>query len=134
LPFPLQREPVREQASVSILVVDDSLTTRTLEKSILEAHGYRVRVAVDGVDALEKLHAETADLIIADIQMPRMDGFGLLQALKKDSRLGSIPIIMVTSVERPEDRERGLALGAGAWIVKRKFDQGELLDAIRQIL
>jgi two-component system, chemotaxis family, sensor kinase CheA len=128
------REPVRTQASFSILVVDDSLTTRTLEKSILEANGYRVRVAVDGIDALEKLRTDKADLIIADIQMPRMDGFGLLQAVKKDPNLERIPVIMVTSVERPEDQERGLALGAGAWIVKRKFDQEELLGAIRQIL
>jgi two-component system, chemotaxis family, sensor kinase CheA len=128
------REPGREKASFSILVVDDSLTTRTLEKSILEAHGYRVQVAVDGLDALEKLRAEKADLVISDIQMPRLDGFGLLQALKKDPGLDRIPVIMVTSVDRPEDQERGLSLGAGAWIVKRKFDQAELLSAIGQVL
>jgi two-component system chemotaxis sensor kinase CheA len=128
------REPKREKASFSILVVDDSLTTRTLEKSILEAHGYRVQVAVDGLDALEKLRAEKADLVISDIQMPRLDGFGLLQALKKDPGLDRIPVIMVTSVDRPEDQARGLSLGAGAWIVKRKFDQAELLSAIGQIL
>jgi two-component system chemotaxis sensor kinase CheA len=128
------REPKREKARFSILVVDDSLTTRTLEKSILEAHGYRVQVAVDGLDALEKLRAEKVDLVISDIQMPRLDGFGLLQALKKDPGLDRIPVIMVTSVDRPEDQERGLSLGAGAWIVKRKFDQAELLSAIGQIL
>ena len=113
----------RERAAISILVVDDSLTTRTLEKSILEAHGYKVLVAVDGLDALEKLRTQTADLVISDIQMPRMDGFGLLQALKKDPRLDRIPVIMVTSLDRPEDQQRGLSLGAGAYIVKRKFDQ-----------
>jgi two-component system chemotaxis sensor kinase CheA len=127
-------EPARKRTNISILVVDDSLTTRTLEKSILEAHGYRVRVAVDGMDALEKLRTQKADLVIADIQMPRLDGFGLLQALKQDPGLAHIPVIMVTSIERPEDQERGLSLGAGAWIVKRKFDQAELLSAIRQIL
>jgi two-component system chemotaxis sensor kinase CheA len=131
LPGPV---PEREKASISILVVDDSLTTRTLEKSILEAHGYKVRVAVDGIDAIEKLRAEKVDLVISDIQMPRLDGFGLLQAMKKDSGLDRIPVIMVTSVDRPEDQERGLSAGAGAWIVKRKFDQAELLAAIRQIL
>jgi two-component system chemotaxis sensor kinase CheA len=120
--------------AASILVVDDSLTTRTLEKSILEAHGYRVRIAVDGVEALDQLSLERADLVIADIEMPRLDGFGLLEAMKKDSRLDSIPVIMVTSLERAEDQQRGLTLGAGAYIVKRKFDQGELLAAIRQIL
>ncbi len=70
-----------------ILVVDDSITSRSLERSILEAHGYRVRVAVDGLEALELLRAEKADLIITDIQMPRMDGFGLVEALKADRRL-----------------------------------------------
>jgi two-component system chemotaxis sensor kinase CheA len=127
-------EPASELAPASILVVDDSMTTRTLEKSILEAHGYRVRVAVDGLEALALLKAEKANLVIADVQMPRMDGFALLEALKKDRNLNQIPVIMVTSLELPEDMERGLSLGADAYIVKRKFDQEELLGAIRQIL
>ena len=128
------RESGREKSAISILVVDDSLTTRTLEKSILEAHGYKVLIAVDGLDALEKMRIQIPDLVISDIQMPRLDGFGLLQALKKDPRLERIPVIMVTSLDRPEDQERGLSLGAGAYIVKRKFDQAELLSAIRQVL
>ena len=115
-------------------MVDDSITSRSLEKSILEAHGYRVRVAVDGLEALELLRAEKADLIITDIQMPRMDGFGLVEALKADSRLKGIPVIIVSSLERPEDQERGLLLGADAYVVKRKFDQTELLEAIRQMI
>jgi two-component system chemotaxis sensor kinase CheA len=132
--FSMPHEPAPEQAILSILVVDDSMTTRMLEKSILEAHGYRVRVAVDGLEALALLRAEKADLVIADIQMPRLDGFGLLEALKKDRNLNQIPVIVVTSLDRLEDQERGLALGADAYIVKQKFDQGELLAAIRQIL
>lgn len=117
-----------------ILVVDDSLTTRTLEKSILEAHGYVVRLAVDGIEALAKLRAEHVDLVISDIQMPRLDGFGLLQAIKNDQALKKVPVILVTSLEAREDRERGLALGADAYVVKRKFDQKELLETIGQIL
>ncbi len=117
-----------------ILVVDDSLTTRTLEKSILEAHGYVVRLAVDGIEALSKLRAEHVDLVISDIQMPRLDGFGLLQAIKNDQALKAVPVILVTSLEAREDRERGLALGADAYVVKRKFDQKELLETIGQIL
>jgi len=138
---PSARAPVPRvvQAAVpaiaaGILVVDDSITARSLEKSILEAHGYRVRIAVDGVEALELLRAEKADLIITDIQMPRLDGFGLLEALKQDSRLSKIPVIIVSSLDRREDQERGLLLGADAYVVKRKFDQTELLDAIRQMI
>jgi two-component system chemotaxis sensor kinase CheA len=126
--------PDQEKAVVSILVVDDSMTTRTLEKSILEAHGYRVRVAVDGVEAMEQLRSEKADLVIADVQMPRMDGFELLEAIRKDPHLKATPVIVVTSLDRREDRERGLGLGADAYIVKQKFDQEELLAAIRQIV
>ncbi len=132
--FSMPPEPAPEQAPRSILVVDDSLTTRTLERSILEAHGYRVRVAVDGMEALDLLRAVKADLVIADVQMPRLDGFGLLAELKKDPSLSQIPVIVVTSLESPEDQKRGLDLGADAYIVKRKFDQGELLAVIRQIL
>ncbi|NFV79108.1 hybrid sensor histidine kinase/response regulator [Magnetospirillum aberrantis] len=126
-------KPPERRAPV-ILVVDDSLTTRTLEKSILEAHGYGVRLAVDGIEALAKLRADHVDLVISDIQMPRLDGFGLLQAIKADQALKKLPVILVTSLEAREDRERGLALGADAYVVKRKFDQKELLETIGQIL
>lgn len=118
----------------SILVVDDSFTTRTLEQSILEARGYRVRIAVDGIDALNKLRAEPADIVVTDIQMPRMDGFALVKALKEDDALKHIPVIIVTSLETREERERGLHLGAEAYVVKRKFDQVELLETIEQLL
>ncbi|HWF09211.1 MAG TPA: response regulator [Bryobacteraceae bacterium] len=118
----------------TILVVDDSMTTRALEKSILEAHGYRVRIAVDGIEALVRLREEAPDLVISDIEMPRLDGFGLIEAMKQDPALEKIPVIVVSSVERREDRERGLATGADAYIVKRRFDQEELLGVIRQIL
>jgi two-component system chemotaxis sensor kinase CheA len=126
--------PPPEKKPPAVLVVDDSLTTRTLERSILEAHGYRVHVAVDGVEALDRLRAEPVDLVITDVQMPRLDGFGLLAAIKKDQRLAHLPVIVVSSQERREDQERGLALGADAYIVKRKFDHEDLLATIRQII
>jgi two-component system, chemotaxis family, sensor kinase CheA len=122
------------ERSSRILIVDDSLTTRTLEKSILEAHGYDVAVAVDGVEALNLLRATPIGLVVTDIEMPRMDGFGLLSEMKNDPRLSRIPVIVVTSLENREHHERGLALGADAYIVKRRFEQGELLETIRQIL
>ncbi len=122
--------------SATILVVDDSITTRTLEKSILEAQGYRVRVTVDGLDALAALRAATepVDIIVADIEMPNMDGFQLLQALKSDAQLASIPVILMTSRAAPEDVRRGLDLGADAYLVKQEFDQRELLATIGQLL
>lgn len=117
-----------------ILVVDDSITTRSLEKSILEAHGYRVQVALDGVEAMQQLRASPVDLIITDVQMPRLDGFGLLEAVKRDPLLSSIPVIIVSSLDHGEDQRRGLQLGADAYVIKGAFDQDELLETIRQIL
>ena len=93
-----------------------------------------MRVAVDGVEALVQLRSEKVDLVITDVQMPRMDGFALLAEMKKDHRLAQIPVIVVTSMDKREDQERGLALGAEAYIVKRKFDHQDLLNTIRQIL
>ncbi len=133
-PAPAPQQPAPRKREASVLVVDDSITTRSLEKSILEAHGFRVRLAVDGLDALTQLRSEKPDLVIADVSMPRMDGFELLERMKQIKEFAAIPVIMVTSLERPEDQQRGLSLGAGAYIVKRKFDQRELLEAVRQVL
>jgi two-component system chemotaxis sensor kinase CheA len=118
----------------SVLVVDDSITTRTLERSILEAQGYRVRLSVDGIDAMAQLRAEPVDVVVSDIEMPRLDGFDLLRAMKGDEKLADIPVILVTSREDPADRERGLRLGADAYVVKQRFDQAELLKTIRQVI
>lgn len=120
----------------TILIVDDSVTTRTLEKSILETNGFDVMMAVDGVDALNKLRGAAAlvDLIVADVEMPRMDGFQLLSALKSDRQLAGIPVIMMTSRASPDDVRRGMELGADAYLVKQTFDQRELLTTIGQLL
>jgi two-component system chemotaxis sensor kinase CheA len=128
--------PEEERRARTILVVDDSITTRTLEKSILEAQGYAVLLSVDGIDALHALRSGEAivDLVIADVEMPRMDGFGLLQAIKNDPRLSTLPVILMTSRADPEDVRKGLDLGASAYITKQKFDQRELLATIGQVL
>lgn len=118
----------------SVLVVDDSITTRTLEKSILEANGYDVHLSVDGVDALENLRDLSVDLVVTDVEMPRLDGFGLLKALKQHQNLSGIPVILVTSRDDPSDRKRGLELGAHSYIVKQKFDQNNLLETINQVI
>jgi two-component system chemotaxis sensor kinase CheA len=117
-----------------VLVVDDSITTRTLEKSILEAHGYEVRLSVDGRDALYQLRNDPPDVVVSDIEMPHVDGLELVRTMKGDQALSTIPVILVTSRAADADREAGLKLGADAYVVKQKFDQNELLRTIRQII
>ncbi|HEX5471434.1 MAG TPA: response regulator [Lacipirellulaceae bacterium] len=126
-----QAEPT---APGKVLIVDDSFTTRTLEKSILEAQGYAVSVAVDGVEALAQLREQKYALVISDIEMPRMDGFALLERIKSEQLIADTPVILVTSRDRPEDQQRGLDLGANAYIVKRKFDHQELLNTVGQLI
>jgi two-component system chemotaxis sensor kinase CheA len=125
-----------ESRRSTILVVDDSITTRTLEKSILEAAGYRVVVCVDGQDALDHLRSEMEpiDLVVADVEMPRLDGFGLLKALRSETAFSTLPVILMTSRGASEDVARGLELGADAYLTKQKFDQRELLDTVGQLL
>jgi len=117
-----------------ILVVDDSLTTRALEQSILEAAGYEVRTAVDGSDAWRTLQEYGGDLVVADVEMPRMDGFALCEAIRASKQFKDLPVVLVTAMETPDHRARGLEIGADAYIGKSGFDQQSLLDAIRQLL
>jgi two-component system chemotaxis sensor kinase CheA len=83
---------------------------------------------------MSRLRSEPIDLVVTDVQMPRLDGFGLLEEIRKDPRLARLPVIIVSSMDRREDQERGLSLGADAYIVKRKFDHQELLQAVEQML
>ncbi len=126
----------RPAAPATILVVDDSITTRTLEKTILQAQGYRVMVAVDGLAALDALRTAQweIDVVVADVEMPRLDGFGLLAAMRDDPRLAGVPTILMTSRNQQADIRRGLELGARAYIAKQDFDQGTLLSTIAQLL
>lgn len=126
----------RSAKPTTILVVDDSITTRTLEKGILEAAGYRVVVCVDGQDAIERLRAgiEPIALVLADVEMPRLDGFGLLRAIRAEESLARLPVILMTSRGDAEDVARGLELGADAYLTKQTFDQRRLLETIGQLL
>jgi len=128
--------PKVETRSRTILVVDDSITTRTLERSILEAQGYRVLVEVDGLAGLERLRSglDAIDLVVADVEMPRMDGFALLAAIRNDPALKTLPVIMMTSRNSPDDIERGLSLGADAYVTKQDFDQGMLIGVVQQLI
>ncbi len=118
-----------------ILVVDDSVTTRTLEKNILEAAGYTVELATDGQEALGMIVTSgLPDLIISDIVMPRLDGFGLTRRIKEDERTSHIPVILVSSLDSPEDKTKGIDAGADAYIIKNRFDQNNLLDTVGQLI
>lgn len=118
---------------LKILVAEDSITSRTLLKNILTAAGYRVLTAADGMEALDIFSVEGADLVVSDIEMPRMNGFELTSRIRSAEGLSETPVVLVTSLESEEDRERGAAAGADAYIVKSGFDQGALLDVIRRL-
>ena len=117
-----------------VLVVEDALTTRELEKHILEVAGYEVNVAIDGLDALEKVRQKSYDLLVVDVQMPRLDGFELTKRLKKDEKSRDIPIVIVTTREREEDKNRGIEVGADAYIVKSAFSQESFLDTVERLI
>ena len=129
--MPVQSAETRMQ---SILVVEDSITSRALLKNILESAGYAVTTAVDGIDAYTVLKTAAFDLIVSDVEMPRMDGFELTAKVRSDKQLAELPIVLVTALESREHRERGIDVGANAYIVKSSFDQSNLLEVIRRLL
>jgi two-component system chemotaxis sensor kinase CheA len=126
--------PAAAGNELPILVVDDSLTTRMLEQSILEAAGYRVALAVSAEDALVSLERETYALLLVDVEMPGMDGFSLIARLRAEPRWRALPAILVTSRNAAEDRARGDAVGASGYMVKGEFDQAVLLARIAELI
>lgn len=131
---PADAQEMVEKARPHILVVDDSVSTREIEKSILESYGYEVSLAGDGREGFDKARRFQYDLIVTDVEMPDMDGFTLTESLRRSETYQETPIILVTSLDREEDKQRGIAAGADAYIVKGAFDQSMLLDAIRNLL
>ncbi|MFA6103753.1 MAG: response regulator [Victivallaceae bacterium] len=117
-----------------IMIAEDSITSRTLLTNILEAAGYRVITAVDGMAAWKMLEQTRIDLLVSDIEMPRLDGFGLTEKIRADQRLTGLPVVLVTSLARREDREHGIACGADAYITKSDFSQNHLLETIERLL
>jgi two-component system chemotaxis sensor kinase CheA len=116
-----------------ILIVEDSITSRMLLKGILESAGYDVKTAVDGIDAFTALRAERFDAVVSDVEMPRMDGFDLTARIRADRTLAQLPVVLVTALESREDRERGIDVGANAYLVKSSLDQSNLLEALRRL-
>ena len=118
----------------SLLVVDDALTLRELQRAILERAGYEVRTANDGLEAMALLNQQRSDLVLTDIEMPNLDGFGLTARIRGEPGLANIPVLMITSRSSEEDRRRGLEAGADGYIVKSEFDEGRLLSAVSRLL
>ena len=117
-----------------VLVVDDSLTVRELERKLLEKRGYAVTVAVDGMDGWNALRGADFDLVVTDIDMPRMDGIELVTLIKRDAALKALPVMVVSYKDREEDRRRGLDAGADYYLAKGSFHDEALLDAVRDLI
>lgn len=117
----------------TVMVVDDSTSIRKFVMFALRARGLRVITAQDGLDALEKLAAQTVDLVITDLNMPKLDGFGLVRAIRDDAALQRLPVIILSSLSGDEEIEQGLALGANAYLVK-PFDQKRLQYEVAKFL
>ena len=135
------RQPVNRRAQADqekpkkrILVVDDSLNTREIERDVLEAWGYHVTLAEHGQEGLDKALAEQFDAVLTDVEMPIMDGFTLTARLREHERYQTCPIIIITSREKESDRRRGIEVGADAYIVKGSFDQNSLVDTLKVLL
>ncbi|HEX9079322.1 MAG TPA: response regulator [Desulfuromonadaceae bacterium] len=126
--------PAPETVRRSVLVVEDSITARTLLKNILETTGYRTFTAVDGIDALTRLRTDEIDLVVSDVDMPRMNGFELTAKIRASREFADLPVVLVTSLDSRADRERGVEAGANAYIVKSSFDQSNLLDVIKRLV
>lgn len=130
---PVAAKPAAERQR-SVLVAEDSITSRSLLKNILESAGYRVVTAVDGLDAYTTLKTAKFDLLVSDVDMPRMSGFDLTAKVRADKQLAELPVVLVTALGSREHRERGIDVGANAYIVKSSFDQSNLLEVLRQLI
>ncbi|MFK3775043.1 hybrid sensor histidine kinase/response regulator [Pseudomonas sp. NPDC089406] len=124
----------RGVARKRVLVVDDSLTVRELQRKLLSHRGYDVAVAVDGMDGWNALRSDDFDLLITDIDMPRMDGIELVTLVRRDHRLQSLPVMVVSYKDREEDRRRGLDAGADYYLAKASFHDDALLDAVEELI
>jgi two-component system sensor histidine kinase and response regulator WspE len=124
----------KQKKTKRVLVVDDSLTVRELEKKLLQARGYEVEIAVDGMDGWNAARTGHFDLVITDIDMPRMDGIELVRLIKKDSILKTLPAMIVSYKDRAEDRHRGLEAGADYYLAKASFHDETLLQAVVNLI
>jgi len=117
-----------------VLVVDDSLTVRELERKLLDHRGFEVEVAVDGMDGWNAVRAGSFDLVVTDVDMPRMDGIELVTLIRRDTSLRSLPVMIVSYKDREEDRRRGLDAGADYYLTKSSFHDETLLHAVEDLI
>ena len=129
-----QGGPAEARARKRILVVDDSLTVRELERKLLESRGYEIEAAVDGIDGWNAVRTGHFNLVVTDIDMPRMDGIELVTLIKKDSNLKSLPVLIVSYKDREEDRQRGLEAGADYYLTKGSFHDETLIQAVTDLI
>ena len=118
----------------TVVIADDSITTRTLLRSVLEADGYAVRTAADGDEALQVLRGEPVDLVVSDVRMPRLDGLGLLAKMRSEPRMQAIPVVLFSSLDSDEEKRRGESAGAAAYLSKSAFDRGQLFAVVSRLL
>ena len=124
------RPAIEPAARLPVLVIDDSLTTRMLEHTILTAAGYEVDLATSGEEGIDRARARRYGAFVVDVEMPGMDGFEFVARTRSDPELRTTPAILVTSRHAPEDQERGRRVGASAYVVKSEFDERRLLDLV----
>ncbi len=125
---------VKTRARKRVLVVDDSITVRELERQLLENRGYAVDIAVDGVDGWNAVRSAHYDLVVSDIDMPRMDGIQFVRHIKDDERLRAIPVVIVSYKDREEDRLRGLDAGANSYLTKSSFHDQTFLTTVADLI
>jgi two-component system chemotaxis sensor kinase CheA len=130
----LQGAAPAQGAKRRILVADDSITTRTLHRQVLEAAGFQVQTASDGEEALRVLRMDGADLLVSDIRMPRMDGLALTRSIRQDGRIRGLPVVLVSSLDSDDDRRRATEAGASAYLTKGAYERGALLDFVKNLL
>jgi two-component system chemotaxis sensor kinase CheA len=123
-----------DKQKLTILVADDSITSRSLLRNIVESAGFIVKTAIDGFEAYSFLQEEHFDLVVSDVEMPRMNGFELTTKIRNNKNLSDIPVILVTALEQPSDKQQGMECGANAYIVKSSFEQSNLIEAINRLV
>jgi len=131
---PSQRDLQGGQRKARILLAEDSLGVRELERVILEGAGYQVETCVDGMAAASKLGSEVADLVLTDVEMPGMDGFTLTRTVRRTKGWENVPVVIMTSCGTDEDQRKGLEAGASAYLFKQEFDQTSLVETVRRLI